>query len=178
MGIIDLFKRKYPRFRNENSHTLTDEDRETSAEVRRTKAEIKKVREQLELEKAQFELERQRFELKEMKDELMSMYRGVEDIGDSPDSLLQTALMTLLMKNQSQSNGTTQTQPVQEEQKTSSVPLLTKEQIKDLWEKLPKQAKKYLKNCSDEELKNLIKIHMGDIGTENTYNVIVYIREQ
>lgn len=158
MGIFNIFRKK-----DITQHRWDDEDRKLSADIRAANAEMKRKKQELEIQKQELLYEKERLktqlEMEKIKAELEELtgdYEGPEETGNNPDTMLQTLLMSVLMKNNNPTPmaSASTNHPVQDNSNQPKPLSLSDEQLKEMWEKdVPAKYKALSKTVSDTTLK-------------------------
>lgn len=172
MGILSFFKGKKEET---TQHRFDDDDRKLSADMRKFNSEMKRQQAQLEMEAQKLEFERRKLQMQldmeRIKAEIDDLV-GVDDdtpdsTGNSADTMLQTLLMSVMMKQQGV-NIPTSAPPVNTPQDTLQNPQsnsnqvqklsLSDDELKEIWNRdVPDKYKKLSKTLSDTAIMAFIK---------------------
>lgn len=159
-----LFRSK----RKKTGHTLSDDDRERSAETRRQNAELKKIifdTRKIELEALKLEKEA---DIQDLRNELFPQDDEDEE-NNIEDTLLMSILTPLISKLQQP-----QETPIQTDKTSVSMDNVA---IKEVLAKLPKQYLKMGKKLPPEQLTGIIKQQIPLLDEESVIRAIKIIKE-
>jgi len=165
--------------KREPGHSFNQEDRELSAEIRKGKAEIMKQKQQLELElmrlKVQKEKEELLLQIAQTKDAMSEFMEEEEPL--NPDSSMQDTLMlTLLGKFLGNNSTPPQTLPQPQEAPIQKIHL-SDEQLKEIYEKVPRSARKIAKSFSEEQLQTYIRSYIPTIDQESLERAVIIVKQ-
>lgn len=181
MGILDLFRQK-----QSNRHVLTQEDRDKAVEVNQARFELQRAR--IENEKAILQLEKEKRELQIRRDMAKLRADIAEYEGDDfeegeeaggVDGMFQNLLMGAILKGQSPDTVgggflTSPSPPTLIAQPPTVS--LSDDQLRDIWEGLPKMARKAAKKLSDDQIAALIRNKVGNVDAETVSRAVSIVR--
>lgn len=153
------------------SYEFTDEDRRVSAEIR-------KQRQLYQLEQMEMERQNMRLQIELKNAEIRSRIAEFLPEGEEEDGLAMELFKPII--NATLGGMTGNFSPTPNSNSPPKVPSrepLSEDKIKDIYDSLPKAAKKYARNAPEETLKTFALQQIPDLSQEELTKVVKVCRE-